>query len=245
MITRSALAVRASLASLAMLAPSSFALAGDVIWEQLPDGVDYTLSSQDDACYPFTNQLADDFVTDTDQAIQGVRWWGGYWNGTETPPPPTVRFEIWRDDLDEPCPSQSAERIYSEETGDVLERPADGLPEGTLEYAAALPRGFVPTPGERYWLSILLVFCYPPQWGIATGVGNDREACFRTDWGIAPWVAASTVFGAPYETAFVIKSAPPTPVAGITWSRLKGFYEPDSQRTAPGPEGSRGPFAWR
>lgn len=218
---------------------------GDVAYEQLPNGTSVA-SSQDDICYPFTSETADDFVADG-STLTAIGWWGRFWNGSPEPIE-AIRFSIYADDAGRPGTLL--------ETTDVTDY--DESPGKPIRYCAAIPP-FTGDAGSRYHLSIQAVTCYPPQWGWATGAGNGRSAHFRSElFDVPEWVAAEEIFPGPYEMAMVLHAEPlelcchpdgtctkvpigtcdggvvtdcmacsSTPVERTTFGRIKALYRPD------------------
>lgn len=185
---------------------------GTIRWEQLPNGAS-VLSSQEDACYPFTSEVADDFVGNGADVF-GVGWWGSYWNGTPLPPD---GFTI---------------RVYADDTG----VPGDLIHEdATTEYNETVwdPNGYCSQfdafrafDDVRYHLVVQATLCFPPQWGWATGDGNGEEGHFRGElFGYFDWVPLSVPFLVPYDMAVVYYTGGSgTPVADTTWSGIKAHY---------------------
>jgi len=225
-----------------LLILASPSVAQEVLWEQLPiepDRYGWAMSSQEDVCYPFVSWIADDFVGG-DEEVASVRWWGAFWNGAADLASEAI-VEVWTPRDDGRCPEFGA-RIFTARTSSFSQS-ATVLPGGQrgFEYHAVLPDPFRPVDGERYFVSIQLAICYPPQWGITMGAGNGRECCYDGDW--PPdwtWLPASQIFGEPHESAFVLYGPEPTPAAPTSWSRLKGLYGPTSRVTPPSPGRSRG-----
>ncbi len=165
-------------------------------WYQPPDPAGNLLASQDDTTIPFRAEVADDFMGDG-QYIWSIGWWGGYWGGSPRPPD---AFEI---------------TIYAKATGDcpgeVLYQEVDSDYHETLvgtsaDYCIELDENFYKAPGVNYQVSIVAVLNYPPQWGWAvSSQGNGKQVCFRSEYFSFPdWVPGIQVFGAFYETAFVL-----------------------------------------
>ncbi len=183
-------------------------------WEQTPDGVSL-LASQDDTCYPFVAESADDFVA-ADNFMHAVGWWGGYWSGSPVPPE-GFRINIYT----QGAGNFPGELVYSETVTEYHESM-----EGTdASYCAELSGQFTGAVGQTYYIVIQALLCFPPQWGIgSSGDGNGTIACFRGElFGYPDWVPWSEV-SAPYEQAFVLFDFHGTPVDVTSWSRLKGQY---------------------
>jgi hypothetical protein len=214
-------ALGVAIALLAMIARPGHT--AQVIWEQLPDG-ETVLGSQEDVCYPFESWIADSFEATGDE-ISAIRWWGAYWNGSPVAADEAVvEFRSPREDG--LCPAYGAP-LVSTRVLSFSESPVT-FPNGRkgFEYQAVLPEPFLPEAGEVYFISIQLALCFPPQWGIATGTGDDQGCCHEGDW--PPnwtWLRCTTIFGFPYEPAFALYTGEVVPTDTATWSRLKGLYQ--------------------
>jgi hypothetical protein len=189
---------------------------GDIQFEQLPNGVS-GIASQEDVCYPFLFEAADDFVG-TGEPITTVAWWGEYWGGS---PIPADAFHINIYTMSSGgCPE---DLIYSHTSFDYDE----DLDGSAAAYCAQLVPPFVSTSGATYELSIVASLCYPPQWGWDTGDGNGQEGCWRSElYGVPEWTPLSdTPFGfEPYEFAFVLYRDLAVPIVESSWGAIKGFY---------------------
>ncbi len=186
------------------LEPGPYDCDGFIEWEQFPDGQS-GLSSQDDVCYPFVSEMADDFVAGYGDV--GIGWWGVYWNGSPVPPD-GFRISYYLDDAGVP-----GEEVATRYLTEYNEAPGD--PYG---YCGTFSYVFLEY-GCTYHVSVIADACFPPQWGVATGTGNGAEAHFRSDFfGFADWTPATDVFGIGYELALLryveVSSDRPT---GGTW----------------------------
>ncbi len=186
---------------------------GEIKWVQEPDGAS-GLAAQDDQCYPFLAQIADNFLGDGNDIV-GVGWYGVYWNGSPLPPD-AFRIEIYTSDADG-CPG---DLVYSDETSDYNQ--TLGAPDGYCSQVTP----FNKADGVSYHISVTAVFCFPPQYGSATGVGDGQQACFRSAFfGFADWTPATDVFGVPYDLAFLLYNEPGTPTEEASWSSIKKLYQ--------------------
>lgn len=191
-----------------------FECEGRVTWEQLPNGAT-AVASQEDACYPFRVDAADNFVGDGETLI-GVGWWGAYWNGSPSPPD---AFDITIYAHDEGLPGERLAAFrataYDEAIGD---------PNG---YCAPID-GFEKVDGVTYHLGVQAVLCFPPQWGWATGAGDGIEGHFLGLLGYPVWVPLSIPFLVPYDLSMVLFDTghDPTPVDDTSWSGIKRQYRP-------------------
>jgi len=129
-------------------------------------------SSQNDTCYPFVSQVADDFIFELDMVITDVHWWGGFWNPPPNSVDPTYFYiYFYADDgtgnaptgagLPDPAPTALATYYFSGISGLPLD------PNGFYEYQVDLNPPFSASANTKYWIAIQEDTCYPPQWGWA------------------------------------------------------------------------------
>jgi len=192
----------------------AFDCEGQIRFEQLPNGAS-GLSTQDDLCYPFESEVADDVVGDGTDLI-GVGWWGVYWNGSPLPPD-AVNIRLFADDAGAP-----GDLLHETTTFDYDETAGDPLGYCTNEIG-----GWPLSDEITYHLSIQASLCFPPQWGWSTGDGNGVELHLRSIFYEFPdWTPAEVVFGVPYDAAFLlyVSSGGGTPVAEASWTALKAHY---------------------
>lgn len=165
-----------------------------VEFQQLPNGFS-GLAAQDDGCYPFLAEMADNFVGQENYVL-GLGWWGVYWNGSSTPPD-HFRFTVFADDGGKPGAmlQSSTATDFNETVGD---------PNG---YCAQFD-DFFGAWEVPYHFSLTAVFCFPPQWGWATGDGDASQAHFRSEFfGYPDWVTAEEAFLASYDMAWIVYEA--------------------------------------
>ena len=178
-----------------------------VAWEQLPDGV-LAVSTQDDICYPFVSEVADDFIQPAD-GVGAVQWWGAFWNGSPIPPD-SFEISIYADDDGAP-----GARVHHVPTASFVET-AGSDPRYPAYCGAA--NVFLGPAGCRYHVSVVASFCLPGQFGIVTGSGNGSGLHVRSALhGFEEWTPAEAALGAPHELAFRILEAccpPPGHTAG-------------------------------
>jgi hypothetical protein len=183
-----------------------------IFWEQPPDGAS-GLSAQDDACYPFQSECADDFVGNGNP-IDAVGWYGVYWNGSPIAPD-AFNIRFYSDAAGFPGAELgiTTSSDYNETVGD---------PYGYCTEVDWLWTNY----GIKYHISIQAVLCFPPQWGIGTGVGNGTQGSFKSAlFGFPDWVTNSTIFGVPYELAFLVYEGYGTsPAKETSWSAIKDLY---------------------
>jgi hypothetical protein len=191
----------------------AFDCTGTIKWEQPPDGAS-GLSSQDDTCYPFQSECADDFMGDG-QSVIGVGWYGVYWNGTPLAPDAfNIRFYSDSSGFPGTELSLTTSSNYNETAG---------APNGYCSDVTA----FSKADGVKYHVSIQAVMCFPPQWGIGTGTGNGVQGSFKSAlFGFPDWTTNSTIFGVPYELAFLLYNDEDggTPTEEASWSTIKNLY---------------------
>jgi hypothetical protein len=226
---------------------------GNLVWEQLPDGVT-AIQSQEDICYPFTTEVVDDFVGwsgyGTKDWIIGVTWWGAFLDG-----PPveieSVNVRIYAGSFGYPY-----DLLYATKS-EVHEIAGD--PTG---YCADI-EPFSDAEDIRFFISIQMSFCGPTRWGWASGVGNGHEGFYRDD-ASPQWTPLSAVSGGQArEVAFQLRAdlyspdyvtccfadgscrevletvcnqaggvvndcvaCEPTPVRRTTFGRIKDLYQP-------------------
>jgi len=190
----------------------AFDCEGETKWEQLPNGGG-AMASQDDVVYPFTADLADDFMGDGDDMV-GVGWWGSYWNGTVAAPD-AFNINIYADNGGMP-----GDLIYSDQTAEYNE--TVGAPNG---YCSQIET-FNKAEGVTYWLSVQAVLVFPPQWGWVGGDGNGVGVYQRFPLlGFDDWTDSVTAFGNVRDAAFVLyNDEVVVPVEEKTWTEIKGLY---------------------
>lgn len=193
--------------------PAGLDCVGAPQWEQLPDGAS-VLATQDDPCYPFTAETADEFVADG-SPILAIGWWGAYWGGS---PVPIDHFDlILRADGADGVPGEVVWEYPTEDYHEVLGNP--------ISYCASFPLPVPTVAGMTYHLTTRPDYCYPPQWGAATGDGNGRQGHFRGElFGYDDWVRMEQPFGLPHELAFSIRIDPPVPARDGSWARIKALF---------------------
>lgn len=190
---------------------------GPVLWEQLPEEVDgTTMASQLDVCYPFEAETADDFVG-FDDPVVSVGWWGGDFSGGPLDADGFV-IRVRADDGGRP-----GEVVHETIAGEWEED--GGYP--VVACCADLSEPFVGTPGVTYHFSVLIDYCFPPQWGVESGVGNGIEGHQRFPLtGVEEWTPTSETLGVPREVAFTLHAADPVPVETTSFGRIKALFAP-------------------
>jgi len=153
----------------------------DIIWDNGDDdGTGNGISSQNDLVYPFNSQVADDFLLDEAADIEGVQWWGQFWNGANYPVTTEFNVIFYADDgtgtmptgagLDDPTPTALEVYNFPSVTGTSV---------GTdrYEYQVTLPTPFSADAGTKYWIAIQWVGTFSDygQWGwVANGANPDQ-----------------------------------------------------------------------
>jgi len=188
-------------------------------WEQLPEPGAIGFAAQDDASYPLTSEVADDFVGNGNTLV-GVEWWGVYWNGVAEPPE-SFRIRIYADDEGLP-----GEMLYDEVVADYEETVDD-----PNHYCAILPSEFEKTESATLHLSVQASLTFPPQWGWATSFldakKGDVECSARSvTFGSVDWVPGSEIFieTEPKEVSFRLLESKESPVDELSWTAIKSYY---------------------
>ncbi len=188
---------------------------GKAKWLQAPaDG--NLLAAQNDETIGFYIDVADDF-TGEGGFLDSFGWWGGYWNGSPSPPE-LFRFCIYARTVDD-CPG---ELLYSELDSDYHET----LIGSDSDYCIQLDQIFYKVDGENYSVSIVPTLAFPPQWGwAASPEGNGKQVCMRSEYFSYPdWTPGDIVYGDLLETAFVLFNAGVVSVEEHSWATIKGLY---------------------
>jgi hypothetical protein len=144
---------------------------GPIIWDNGDTtAASSAYSSQNDTCYPFVSQVADDFHFEEDQEVWDVHWYGTFWGDGEVDPCPFWIF-FYKDDgtggqptgagMPDPASTAIAAYFFPAVTGYPLDA------NGFHAYKVDLPDPFLAYACEKYWIAIQAVFCFPPQWGWA------------------------------------------------------------------------------
>jgi hypothetical protein len=191
-------------------------LSQPIVWDNggtMPGG--NSVSSQNDTCYPFVSQVADDFHFEEPTTVADVHWWGGFWgSGNPIDPLPFWIF-FYNDDgtgtaptgggLPDPGPTAIAAYFFPGVTGLPLD------PNGYYEYHVYLDPPMVFEPCHKYWIAIQSVFCFPPQWGWADTAGMQLSSAVQGFplLGMPFW----TVLG--YDMAFYLTGEGPPPIPDL------------------------------
>jgi len=177
----------------------------DLLYDQAATGQYYFVQCMHDSVYPFTTKLCDNFFIGTDEVIDSVVWWGGYWS---YPTNQLVDFtiEIYEDSTGQLHPYE--EPFYSERVG-FWEEDLGGY----YIYTTAIPP-CTTYADENYFVAFIATIVFPPHWGNncswpgqSPGWGDGHEAFFKSDlFGYDEWTPISVVNGDPHETSFQLFS---------------------------------------
>ena len=152
-----------------------------VIYDNIPDGYygGNLISSQLDTVYPFRSGTADDFLIDGSgpARVTDVHWWGGWWN--PGPPGNATAFMInfYADAGGMPAgnglpdPTPAAFASYTIPMANITVTPTGPTTEA---YECDLPTPAEVMAGETYWVEIVSVNNFTPQWGIADAGLNQQ-----------------------------------------------------------------------
>ncbi len=153
----------------------------DIVWDNGgDDGTGAGISSQLDLVYPMNSQLADDFELTTAADIDGVHWWGAFWNGAGYPVTTEFNIIFYADNgtgnmptgAGMNDPTSTALAVYTNLT-------VTGTSVGTdrYEYDVTLPSAFSAAAGTKYWIAIQWVgiFTTYGQWGFVTNGANPDQ----------------------------------------------------------------------
>ena len=195
----------------------------DVKWVQTPVVDGNGLASQQDDCYPFFAQVADDFPCEESGAILAIEWWGLFWNpGPDPPADYFFMIEFWSDN---PGPPSHPENLLYSEPCFVFTEEFDE-DYNQYHYVQYLEVPFLQEEGNIYWISIYAVFCFPPQFGWCTGEPpwNDCASFYAPFFGYDEWTDAETVWGECYNMAFVLYGPSVSPVEDSSWGSIKAMF---------------------
>jgi hypothetical protein len=146
-----------------------------------------------------------------------------YWNGGVVAPD-GFDISIWADTGGMPAGDpESGGALFFETHADYHET-FSGATEA--DYCTNFSGSFYSEPDVTYWLGIQAVFCFPPQWGWSTGVGNGVDVWFGFPLlGYPYWTPGVSAFGFTSDMAFLFFSeCIGTPTKDTTWSKVKNLY---------------------
>ncbi|MFO7677166.1 MAG: choice-of-anchor J domain-containing protein [Thermoplasmatota archaeon] len=156
-------------------------LSSEVIWDNGDDdGTGAGLSSQLDLVYPFNSQVADDFLLTEDADIEGVKWWGVFWNGAGYPATTEFNIMFYDDDGTGNMPTGAGMGDPTSTALAVYNFPSvTGTSVGAdrYEYEVTLPTPFSAEAGTKYWIAIQWVGSFSDygQWGWVTNGDNPDQ----------------------------------------------------------------------
>lgn len=197
-----------------------FACAGAPRWQQAPD-FGNALSSQDDVCYPFFSEVADDFIA-TGEDILSFGWWGTGWCGGYLSPD-GFQIRIYAVD----GARKPTDLVHEVLVTDFVETMYRSRSFEWVGYCADLPEPVPTIEHTSYAVSIVAYSCHPPQWGLwSTEEGNGTMAWFRSEFfGYDDWTPADDVVLYPWEVAFVVNvEGAAVPTDGVTWAAMKAMF---------------------
>lgn len=195
-------------------------------WMQYPGPFGMIVCAQYDSVYPFYAECADDFMYPQFVApVDGVEWWGNYWQGS--PRPPDAFIIRFYGDVPGPPFSHPGNLLYEESYQDYTE---EYDPQYNLyRYYIRLAPGstFAGEPDTIYWISIQAVLVYYPQWGWAACDEmywwNDEGVLDFELLGIPRWTPL-TQAGMDYaEFAFVLYEQAIS-VEAESWTGIKAMF---------------------
>ena len=207
---------------------------GDVVafWSQAYDVATCTAWSSEEK-YEHDCLSADDFLSESGDTIVMVDWWGHERDFPAGEGVPEIdEFII---------------RFYENDTTGVYQVPGTTIYEehifdftvdylGISEkyyYSCEIPGGFVPNPGEKYWLSIVAVnpfLAANQQWYWYECDPEDywgAEAPLKSEfWGYPEWTPWSVrnYDNHHVEMAFILYSRGDTPVEDKSWGQIKAMF---------------------
>ncbi len=192
-----------------------YACLGEVFYEQLPNA--NGLSSQDDVCYPFFTESADDIVG-SGGTISAIGFWGTEQCGAFVPPD-EFHVRLFADAGGFP-----GALILEQSTAEYEETYDDDAAQ--FGYCLDLPIPIDTEVGTRYWISVQAELCVSPQWfWQMTDVISHNPGTFRSAFfGFDDWVSAEEVVGVERDLAIVLYRFPSTPTREVTWAAIKQRY---------------------
>ena len=203
-------------------------------WSQrYVSGICQSYSSEEKAATGYVCESADDFYCSRGDTIVRVDWWGQEQSLPGGDGVPEIDEFIIRF-----CEDDSTSRhhhpghvVYEEH---VVDFTSEYLGTGDrFYYTSEIPGGFVPTPGETYWLSIMAVnpfFILAQQWHwyeCAEGYDWRAEGTMKSEfWACPEWTPWSEhLSGSNHvEHAFILYSSYDTPVEGSSWGQIKAMF---------------------
>ena len=201
--------------------------------QQYVSGICQSYSSEEKAATGYVCESADDFYSESGDTILRVDWWGQELSlpgGDGVPEITEFIIRFCEDDSTGRHP-HPGHIVYEEHVVDFTSEYI-----GTGEryyYSSEIPGGFVPTPGETYWLSIMAVnpfFILAQQWHWYECAQEDdwrAEGTMKSEfWACPEWTPWSEhLSGSNHvEHAFILYSSYDTPVESSSWGQIKAMF---------------------
>lgn len=190
-----------------------------ILWSQLPTGS--AMASQNFTDEPtYDAGIADDFEFATETTINKIRWWGGYWGGTN-PLPIVAPIEIYlyMDDGSDSSPTlpqhTSAIDSWMVDATDYTEV-ADGS-NYVCEYV--FPSSIVFDPGQKYWFEVRKAMDYAGngQYGWIQSSPISLSSCVQGFDGLAVvWWTPQSI-----DAAFELIFDDTVSLTRSTWAGIK------------------------
>jgi hypothetical protein len=182
---------------------------GLLVWSQAPACVGLA-SSEVISSQGLESNCADDFMLTEDASITGIKWWFGWWNGTDYSPLTVWTITIYDDNACLPGNIVFQVTVPWEFSNELLYC-YNGSGGETYEYWCEFSPAFEALANTRYWISIQAGdHAFPPQWGwdriqpISECPGAFKSAFF----GFPNYIPGINVFGDDYDFAFELYSLP-------------------------------------
>jgi hypothetical protein len=200
---------------------------GVVCHSQAPNLGSAKISDEIIGAVGLETEIANDFLASASGWVDGVRWWGGYYNWVQGDPQVTsFNITVYGDDGCVPA-GIVCEYVTGNNGGETyIGNDVYGWP--TYEYSQAI---CCPIVGDNlYWISTQAGdHLFPPQWGAQ---GTDSvlycDAVFKSAYFSYPdWTPAGGLVGAPWDAAFEVTCADED--CGVatetnSWGAIKGLY---------------------
>jgi hypothetical protein len=141
-------------------------LSKDALWVQDPvgGGGGNAWCSEYIPNYAITCYAADDFELAFYAVIDGIDWYGGYWNGSGAFSSAYVLFFNDAGGVPETDPVYTYGPVAYGDCGETFEWSG---PYGAVDsYSIASIDPFYVDPGTTYWVCVYVELNFPPQWGV-------------------------------------------------------------------------------
>jgi len=194
-----------------------------VYWSQFPTGSPFGSQYFTDLYPEFDAGVADDFEFAETTTITRIRWWGGYWNGSQPYPIDTsVLIYLYLDDGTGHAPTLP-QHSTAIQTWIIPPGNYDEVLDGSYYRCEFdFPSGVVFDPGVKYWFEIRKSFAYTP-YGLYGWVESAPGL-------LAPSVQGFDGLGIPWwrvrdaGSAFELTWVPPTTLDRSTWAEIKTIF---------------------